>query len=141
MCERFPESPTPNQPHYWCYARHFMILAAATGQADILNNAEPEKLFAKFEQWREKLDSHIRYLLPHPTEPVWIMSPRLALGRVWKTQDLCAVEKPFPEWDKAPFPPPVSLMHDLPLDSTPCEKLLGWVKGTKGDAAKAAESR
>lgn len=101
LCAAFPQNATPDKPYYWWQARTFMFLAKATSCDDVLKGARPTELFARFEQWRDRVGPHIPYLVPHPELPVWGIEPDWALRFAWTSQDYTVPSKPFDDWDDA----------------------------------------
>lgn len=114
----FPQNKTPEDDHYWYYARMFIFLAKATSTDDALKGAAPNALFKVFERWHVRMVPHIRYALPHPKEPRWFIDREQALKKTWKSQDYRLPEGPFPDWD---FPIPPANLDTLDLISIAIE--------------------
>jgi hypothetical protein len=83
---------------YWWDALNFIILAHATGRDDLLKDAKPEKLRARFETWYTWFEENRLYL--RSVENGWLWT----LDENAKARS----ERPpiaFPDWDALPDDP------------------------------------
>jgi hypothetical protein len=99
--EQFQKHKEP--PDYWWLARDVLLLAAATGQTDLLKDAKPEELRGVFEKIDAWIAENEKYLVADEKEPRWKVSKpartlRIPRKSAWPV--LAPPERPFDDWPK-----------------------------------------
>jgi hypothetical protein len=129
-------------PGYWDKAMLFVLLAHATSRDAVLQDAKPEDMHTRFEQWREWLLNNLYIVKAHPTEPVWVFDVRKSLEgmdpealeiiRLFIRRDLLEIGR----LETPPLPIRPGPVRDWPeekLVQFPAEPL--WVVQRPGNAA------